>query len=491
MCRSIQAFVFALAIVSIAFAQIPTDSLLVYYPFDSLGALDTLYDLGPRHLNQKITGAIFQQGKINKALYFNGTSSNYIYSKGGDTNAIPASVANSFSISFWVNPQSTEQITSEATSGVTGTTSGKQMVIDAGQGGCEYNLCHGVHAVVGISVGTNGISVYECSDYYYQSTLVYQASISGWTHVVVVYTNNTPSLYLNGSLVHTGLHSSYIVHPNISFGGGQEALAWGGWYTGLIDEVRIYKRILTTAEILALYQNTTSPTPFNCLRSSSIGTPASFSVDSTFNSVVATFNTSVFSSIDTLYVCYEIANLTYLTQRADRPVNYTVNVGGSVADFGNNISTGTFSPKAVTITALKALSGNFQVTFNYTGGGGEIIFANPYLLVYGTKVSTGGAQKAIVHAQSLMKATAFPNPTHSSAMINYSIPFTSSLDISIYDAGGKIIKNVFRGLKQPGLYNYVWDGTNLSGSSVANGNYFFRVRATNGQQILEQIVVLK
>ena len=480
------------ATISISLAQIPTDSLLVYYPFDNLGASDTLYDLGPRHLNQKITGATFQQGKINQALNFNGTSNDYINTFGADTNVIPVSVGNSFSISIWVNPQGTEQITSEATSGVTGTTSEKQMVIDANQGGCEYNLCHGVHAVAGISVGTNGISVYECSDYYYQSTLVYPTTISTWTHVVVVYTNNTPSLYLNGSLVHTGLQSSYIVHPNLSFGGGAEALAWGGWYNGLIDEVRIYKRPLTASEILALYQNTNLRMPINCLPSSSNGTPASFSVDSAFNSVASIFNTSIFTKIDTLYLCYEIANLTYLTQNVGISGSYTVNVGNAVADFGNNISTGIFIKKAINITALKAVSSNFQATFNYTGGGGEIIFANPYLLVYGSKGgATGAVLKTVLQPQSLMKATAFPNPTHSVTTINYSIFLATPLEISIYDTQGKLIKNVFHGFKQPGLYNYVWDGTNLSGSSVANGKYFFRVRSANGQQVSEQIIVLK
>lgn len=230
--------------------------------------------------------------------------------------------------------------------------------------------------------------------------------------------------------------------------------------------------------------------PYICQRSSSSGIPASFSVDSMFNSVAGIFNTSVFASIDSIYLCYQTANLTYLTQSGNKPANYTVNVGGAVADFGNNVSSGTFSVKAINITALKSLSANFQITFSCTGGGGEILFADPYLLVYGSQGGTGGLNK-VIYPQSLMKAMAFPNPTHSATTINYSVPSALPVEVSIYGANGQLVKSVYNGLRQAGQYSYVWNGTNLNGVSVANGSYFFRVRLANGQQVSEQIVVLK
>ena len=60
------------------------------------------------------------------------------------------------------------------------------------------------YAGAGVSVGTNGISVYEHATDYMPSTLVYDTPISGWTHVAVVYNNGQPNLYINGTWVRTG-----------------------------------------------------------------------------------------------------------------------------------------------------------------------------------------------------------------------------------------------------------------------------------------------
>ena len=51
----------------------------------------------------------------------------------------------------------------------------------------------GSNAGAGISVGTNGISVFEHGDNYLPSLLVYDVPLTGWDHVVVVYENKSPN----------------------------------------------------------------------------------------------------------------------------------------------------------------------------------------------------------------------------------------------------------------------------------------------------------
>src|SRR4029078_1810271 len=77
------------------------------------------------------------------------------------------------------------------------------------------------HAGAGVSVGTNGISVFEHTHGYLPSPLVYNKELSGWFHVVVVYINKQPSLYVNGTLVHTGVKSTTTVHPGVCLGSQQ------------------------------------------------------------------------------------------------------------------------------------------------------------------------------------------------------------------------------------------------------------------------------
>ncbi len=66
---------------------------------------------------------------------------------------------------------------------------------------------------MGISAGVNGIAVFEHSANYLVPILVHPATLAGWTDLAVVYRDRTPSLYVNGELVHTGMKSSKTVHP--------------------------------------------------------------------------------------------------------------------------------------------------------------------------------------------------------------------------------------------------------------------------------------
>ncbi|MCX6902525.1 MAG: hypothetical protein NTW03_03425, partial [Verrucomicrobia bacterium] len=84
---------------------------------------------------------------------------------------------------------------------------------------------------------------------YLPSPLVYDTPLAGWTHVAVVYENKTPSLFLNGTLVRTGLTSQRsFVYPSQTFG---DVLGYG-YYAGRLDEVMIFNRALGSNELTAL-----------------------------------------------------------------------------------------------------------------------------------------------------------------------------------------------------------------------------------------------
>ena len=100
---------------------------------------------------------------------------------------------------------------------------------------------------MGVSVGTNGVSVYEHGDSYIPALLVWQSpsAITDWIHVAIVYQNKQPKLYINGQLVKTGLLSSkQFVYPSFNFTG----YAYGT-YQGYVDEMRIWKEARTQQQI--------------------------------------------------------------------------------------------------------------------------------------------------------------------------------------------------------------------------------------------------
>jgi len=69
-----------------------------------------------------------------------------------------------------------------------------------------------------------------------------------WSHVAMTYDGTTERLYVNGTQVASGAFSGTISTSNSPFKIGGNAI-WGEWFNGLIDEVRLYNRALSAAEI--------------------------------------------------------------------------------------------------------------------------------------------------------------------------------------------------------------------------------------------------
>ena len=146
-------------------------------------------------------------------------------------------LSNNFSTEVWCLPNATHGIDSESTSGTAGV-SGQRFLISPDNAGGDGGA--------GISVGTNGISVYEHGSSYIPALLVYETTISSPVHFVVVYTSKQPSLYLNGSLVRTGLTSAKGTVYNISTQIGSYVY---GNYSGDVYQVRFYNKSLTSDEV--------------------------------------------------------------------------------------------------------------------------------------------------------------------------------------------------------------------------------------------------
>jgi hypothetical protein len=105
------------------------------------------------------------------------------------------------------------------------------------------------HVGAGVSVGRNGISVFESGSNYFPTPLVYSNAISGWTHVALVYNNRRPRLYVNGVLARTGLISpAPFIHASAGLGGSIHGIGFGN-FAGQLDEVRIWNTALSEAQI--------------------------------------------------------------------------------------------------------------------------------------------------------------------------------------------------------------------------------------------------
>src|SRR5439155_8508282 len=96
-----------------------------------------------------------------------------------------------------------------------------------------------------LSVGTNGISVYEHGVFYMPALAVYQGPVgTGFTIISVNYSNKQPFLFWQGSLASVGVSSPRaVVTAPTEIGTG----IWGA-FSGDVAEVLIYGRALSETE---------------------------------------------------------------------------------------------------------------------------------------------------------------------------------------------------------------------------------------------------
>jgi hypothetical protein len=227
------------------------DGLVLYLPFDSDGG-PTAPDESGLGNHARISGAVFSpDGRAGGAYYFDGVNDIMKIEKNPSLN-----VPDHFTLSVFMKPYSYANqrpilswfSTNQAKAGVHMWTHvyGYQW-----QGrGTGAHLC-----------GTDGVEnnlnrVISVSD----------PTLNTWHHLVITYDRGTGTgqLYLDGSLLQTKSMGSYtpMMTNDVYVGGTVDGSGWPILsFHGLLDEVRVYGRVLSAADINALYQGWTSIDP--------------------------------------------------------------------------------------------------------------------------------------------------------------------------------------------------------------------------------------
>lgn len=198
----------------------------------------------------------------NRVLWLDGTNSwlrSYAWSHYGDFSR--------FSVEAWVRPDRliapADQVVVEKTSGYTLETPGggfttvalANFQLGITSNGVPYVLFHSV----------NGYSIQRALASYVQG----QVGIGKWTHMAGVFDGTNLTLYINGEVSSThhttdvparGIEGNYGVwHPNcnLSIGARETSPGWHfpqapeKFFAGCIDEVRVWDRVISAAEIKA------------------------------------------------------------------------------------------------------------------------------------------------------------------------------------------------------------------------------------------------
>jgi hypothetical protein len=152
-----------------------------------------------------------------------------------------------FTMAGWVKPDLEIALPVETNKGAAALSGERNDVVYAAPGHEVWTV---KDAGAGFGVGTNGVVVCEHTADYFPSILVQEIPITGWTHIAVVYQDNTPSLWINGKLLHKGLKSTKVVHGGYGVVHTRRVKTFTGQMAGLGQ----YAKALNADEINQLFK---------------------------------------------------------------------------------------------------------------------------------------------------------------------------------------------------------------------------------------------
>jgi len=221
---------FCILIVSMVFFSDPkvsadlSSGLIAYYPFNG-NAND---ESGNGH-NGTLYGSTLtadRMGNPNSAFYFNGTASDYIY-------VGPLSISLPVTVTLWFNSTTRNE---------------------------QWNTLFGwnnpnLPGFNGIDIQANGDGKIRARiGSYFSEDMISTSIVDGdgkWHSVIINRNlNNEKKLYIDGILELSATDTDSIGGPtNIMYIGRSFAEGWSNRFLGIIDDVRVYNRVLSEAEI--------------------------------------------------------------------------------------------------------------------------------------------------------------------------------------------------------------------------------------------------
>lgn len=70
----------------------------------------------------------------------------------------------------------------------------------------------------------------------------------------------------------------------------------------------------------------------------------------------------------------------------------------------------------------------------------------------------------------------YPNPFNPATTIEFNIPYSSKVEVNIYDINGQLINRLMNEVLTEGNHKTIWNSKNGQGQTVASGAYIYQVK---------------
>jgi flagellar hook assembly protein FlgD len=78
----------------------------------------------------------------------------------------------------------------------------------------------------------------------------------------------------------------------------------------------------------------------------------------------------------------------------------------------------------------------------------------------------------------------YPNPFNPNTIINYQLPMTNDVELSIYNLLGQKVSTLVHERQQVGYHQVEWDASRFS-----SGIYYYKIEAGNFQDVKKMILI--
>ena len=83
----------------------------------------------------------------------------------------------------------------------------------------------------------------------------------------------------------------------------------------------------------------------------------------------------------------------------------------------------------------------------------------------------------------------YPNPFNPTTTIEYQLPQSGNVQISIFNINGQLVKSLESNDESSGKHSVVWDSRNNSGQTVASGLYVCQVTFDNSMLVRKMLLI--
>jgi hypothetical protein len=410
-----------------------TNGLIAYYPFNG-----NANDVSGNNNNGTVNGATLTTdrfGKANKAYLFDGNSA-YIYVPNSPSLQSPGST-NTITQAAWVYLNGMSNI---------GSPDGPiTMKSDTRDNGFMYRM----------TIGGSNTLVASYIDWYHPAAASYTFNLHTWYFLVTTYDGSVGKCYINGTLIGSTTLDLTIPTDNLPLIMGMDSPGAYEYFNGVIDDLRIYNRALTEAEIDTLVND--------------------FPTAGISDKKITEGNSG--TSVMKFKVTLNHASDKYVKMKY-KTVDGTAKSG---SDYVAIQGTLTFQPLQTTKYISVTINGDIT---NESNEKFKVVLSNPTHVLLEDKTGMGtikndDATFTQAQAQSAeklstgLRITLFPNPANN--YISFSGVNEKNVFVEILDINGKAV------LKQRLTNN------NIDVSKLASGNYIVKLTMKEHTELLKLV----